>query len=69
MNLTLNELLAVFGLTINAGALVWGAAKLTAAVDNLKELVNKLEKLLGSNTDDVIDLKARMKVVENILKI
>lgn len=69
MNLTLPELLGVSGLILNAGALVWGAAKLTAAVDNLKELVGKLERILNSNTTDISDLHARVLVLERLNKI
>lgn len=49
----------------NAAALVWGAAKMSSSVDQLKSTANKLEHFLEDVDLRVADHAVRLGVVED----
>jgi hypothetical protein len=69
MNLSPSEMFAAVGLLINAGAVVWGAATLSAAVKNLTEVVAEMKRIQEQTSTYVQGLLARMAVVEDRLDI
>jgi hypothetical protein len=68
-NLSTKELLTFITILINISALVWGAAKISATVDNLNESVVDLRattrKLVSDIAEIKIDYNARLEVLES----
>ncbi len=55
----------IFALIINVAGLVWGAAKITAAVESVQATAAKLEVTLYQVSASVQDLRERVGVLED----
>lgn len=62
---TIRDTVAFIGMLINAAGLVWGAAKLSASVDSLKETTTEFKATLVSVTTKVTNLEIRTAVIES----
>lgn len=53
-------------LALNLGALVWGAAKISAAVSHLDRTVTRLDKHMRHADEERANLRTRVTVLERI---
>lgn len=67
--MTTTEMVAVAGLVINAGAIVWGAAKLSSAVTHLEKTVIEIKAIVMSMQETVHNMIGRIWVIEDRLQI
>lgn len=56
---------AVFGLFLNLGILVWGIAKMSAGIESLKETVNEFKTWFHEMRNRVDELNTRVSVLED----
>jgi hypothetical protein len=55
----------MLALFVNFGGLVWGAARISAAVDGLKTVVHELKLAVDKLDDTAHDHEARLRVLES----
>jgi hypothetical protein len=67
--MTMTEVVAVTGLAMNAAVIIWGAAKLSSAVENLKDTVREIKGIMMVTQEIVHNMVGRMWVVEDRLDI
>lgn len=63
--MTNTEVIAFLGLGMNAAAVIWGAAKLSSAVEHLKETVAEIKEIAMNVQNIVHNLMARVYVLED----
>jgi cell division protein FtsB len=56
----------VFALTVQGGALVWGASKISSSVSDLARSVTKLDKTVEHLDKRVHDHETRVTVLERV---
>lgn len=55
----------ILALVVNGGGLIWGAAKLSSAVDSIQQTVTKLDGTLSAVGTTVQNLDKRVTVLED----
>ena len=63
--MTITEQVAIVALGINAGAIIWGAAKLSSSVDHLKDTVAEIKEIVMNVSNQVHSLIARVYILED----
>lgn len=69
MTLSAAEVIGVLALLVNCGAIIWGAAKISAAVSALQKTVEELKTLVRDIQEIVHNLVGRVWVIEDRLDI
>lgn len=67
--ITLGEGLAIGGFMLNAGAIVWAAAKVTSTVDYLKITVTELKGIVMDIQQQTHNAKGRLTILEYVTKV
>ena len=67
--ITLGEGLAIAGFSLNAGAIIWGAAKLSSSVERLEKDFKEINLLVRTLIEKMHTANGKIAILEYVSKI